>query len=755
MPAEAPQKDMDPEFQRRCSASTSHPKEEDYMETENEIPSMPSTSRSVSETSQWWATMRGRLARQGIMVSVTPPTTHNVRPPPAFLSLIKDLERFHTVLRAIFRLLHGSLALRCGRGVSVPMVPVVSLHSAGLVEADAQRHALVLPSLRLSVLNALKRVSRILVRAAMDNGREGEDAFGWHGGSTTTAVDPFRIRSFPDKTSPEGECEEEQQVRGVEGAGWEAGPGTVGCSLLTLQTALEAWSVVVGEAIPGLWSVCQRQAGNKKGRGLLGRSEGDARVGGEEGRGDCGERGRRPEAWGNVQAGAGEGGREGSTGSKDGNRGRMEVEEDLVRLEECIAVLEEERAGLMEAFGLRPDRGGPEEAGEAMEEEKGEGKAKAMDGTFSFPPFLPSTGHDALGPPSQPITPPSREVTEAGQSRRTLLHLLRSVGRQLSFDRAAVETCLVRTFHQQCALVDAVRLMEEGPRGQTEEDGREEVKAALKRLHDMLLEREDVEDATSQDGRMGVVKMVKDAWRVLEGGEGGTEGPAEGECASGAGLREAGGVVEAGEEEAVRIVEPIKTEMISFESFGAGRDERGREEAAGESIEEAAWEVYEGMVETDPRLSGGDGSHDSGAQKWIGQDFREGRGCSDRVEGQDALMKELSRVLHGRRRRAMETRRVKINGKLVEMRDDRRVVEETRMEEGRGRERRSIRGEERQRGQRAHSPRHGVTEIRKFCLNETLLAAVVLEQQEKYGKRGTGVEVPEQVFDGMGEVDRE
>jgi hypothetical protein len=103
----------------------------------------------------------------------------------------------------------------------------------------------------------------------------------------------------------------------------------------------------------------------------------------------------------------------------------------------------------------------------------------------------------------------------------------------------------------------------------------------------------------------------------------------------------------------------------------------------------------------------------------------------------------------------METRRVKINGKLVEMRDDRRLVEETRMEEGRGRRRRSIRGEERQRGQRAHSPRHGVTETRKVCLNETLLAAVVLEQQEKYGKRGRGVEVPEQVFDGMGEVDRE
>lgn len=754
MPAEAPQKDMDPEFQRRCSASTSHPKEEDYMEKENEVPSMPSTSRSVSEHSQWWATMRGRLARQGITVSVTPPTTYNVRPPPAFLSLIKDVERFHTVLREIFRLLHGSLALRCGRGVSVPMVPVVSLHSAGLAEADAQRHALVLPSLRLSVLNALKRVSRMLVRAAMDNGREGEDAFGWHRGSATTAVDPFRIRSFPAKTFPEGEGEQEQQIRGAEGAGWEAGPGTAGCSLLTLQTALEAWSVVVGEAVPGLWSVCQRQAGNRKGQGLLGRSEGDARVGGEEGRGDCGERERRPEAWGNVRAGAGAGGREGSTGSEDGNRKRMEVEEDLARLEECIAVLEEERASLMEAFGLRPDRGGAE-AREAMEEEEGEGKAKAMDRAFPFPPFAPSTGHDALGPPSQPITPPSREVTGEGQSRRTLLHLLRSVGRQLSLDRAAVETCLVRTFHQQCALVDAVRLMEEGARGQTEEEGREEVKRALKRLHDMLVEREDAEDITSQDGRMSVVEMVKDAWRVLEGGKGGRERAAEEECASGAGLREAGGVVEAGEEEAVEIVEPIKREMVSFESLGAGRDERGREEAAGESIEEAAWEVYEGMVETDPRLSGGDGTHDSGAQKWSGQGFRGRRGCSDRVEGQDALMKELSRVLHGRRRRAMETRRVKINGKLVEMRDDRRLVEETRMEEGRGRRRRSIRGEERQRGQRAHSPRHGVTETRKVCLNETLLAAVVLEQQEKYGKRGRGVEVPEQVFDGMGEVDRE
>jgi hypothetical protein len=108
----------------------------------------------------------------------------------------------------------------------------------------------------------------MLVRAAMDNGREGEDAFGWHRGSATTAVDPFRIRSFPAKTFPEGEGEQEQQIRGAEGAGWEAGPGTAGCSLLTLQTALEAWSVVVGEAVPGLWSVCQRQAGNRKGQGL-------------------------------------------------------------------------------------------------------------------------------------------------------------------------------------------------------------------------------------------------------------------------------------------------------------------------------------------------------------------------------------------------------------------------------------------------------------------------------------------------------
>jgi len=209
----------------------------------------------------WWPILRGRLARQGIVAPPHP--THHAPPPtpppPAFLAIVQDLERFHTQLRATFRLLHGSLALRCGRGISVPMVPLMSLHPSVVEEEEKARvHAVVMPALRATLLQSLGRASRALVAAADVVGMDvGELDEGWRQGEKVIASLSFLLRQEEgqrQKEEKEEEEEEEQQQQQQQQQQQPAPTTTTrkGLNLLHLQTAFHAWSALMGECLPRL-----------------------------------------------------------------------------------------------------------------------------------------------------------------------------------------------------------------------------------------------------------------------------------------------------------------------------------------------------------------------------------------------------------------------------------------------------------------------------------------------------------------------
>ncbi len=191
----------------------------------------------------WWASLRGRLARQGIVVTAADNTTGLApSPPPAFLALVRGVEQYHTRLRAVLRLLQGGLALRCGRGVSVPMVPLLTQHKAKeeAEEDDAfHQHSLALSALRALLLQSIARASRAVVATACVGEKEGE----------------------------EGEEEEDTAAAWAPQGGQVllelAQQGTKG-NLLHVQMALQAWAVLVGEALPRLLRRVVEEEGKEK-----------------------------------------------------------------------------------------------------------------------------------------------------------------------------------------------------------------------------------------------------------------------------------------------------------------------------------------------------------------------------------------------------------------------------------------------------------------------------------------------------------